>query len=164
MQFRHLLLCLLLLATACTPETSRTDPHIAQLEDAVLPLYTIQGQEPRTASLQARMDSLNVPGVSIAVIEDGEIAWARGYGMADREEDRPVTTETLFQAASISKPVAALAALDMTEDGLIELDRDVNAYLQSWQLQGNGFTENEKVTLRRILNHTAGTTVWGFPG
>lgn len=164
MKLRFLLPFLLLIAASCGTQPDQTARHIAQLEEAVLPLYTIQGQQPRTVSLQARMDSLNVPGVSIAVIKDGEIAWARAYGMADREEDRPVSTETLFQAASISKPVAALAALDMTEEGLIGLDTDVNTYLQSWQLPGNGFTENEKVTLRRILNHTAGTTVWGFPG
>lgn len=164
MTIRRLLFALILLITACGTESPGTEERIAQVENEVLPLYTIQGTEPETATLAQRMEDLGIPGASIAVIRGGEIAWARGYGMADREEERPVTPETLFQAASISKPVAALAALDMAEEGLMELDTDINAYLESWQLPGNGFTENEKVTLRRILNHTAGTTVWGFPG
>ena len=141
------------------------NPHadtIAAVESDIL-FARIFGDEEVT-SLEERMAQLNVPGVSVAVALDGELAWARAYGMADMEEGRPVTTQTLFQAASISKPVAAAAMLSMADEGLIDLDTNVNTYLTSWQVPENAFTQQEKVTLRRIVNHTAGLTVWGFPG
>lgn len=103
------------------------------------------------------MAEIKVPAVSIAVIQDGAIEWARAYGLA-------ATPSTLFQAASLSKPVAAMAALHMAQYGNFELDTDVNSYLSSWQVPGNEFTAREKVTLRRILSHTAGLTVHGFRG
>jgi len=102
--------------------------------------------------------------VSVAVIEDFEIAWARAWGLADREEGTPATTETLFQAGSISKPVAATGALRMVEVGQLSLDMPINDFLTSWQLPDNEFTELTPVTIRRLLSHTAGTTVHGFPG
>ena len=95
------------------------------------------------------MEQLNVPGMSVAVINDGEIEWAKGYGFADKERNIPVTTETLFQAASISKPVAAMAALKFVEEGRLDLDQNVNERLTSWQIPDNEFTTEHKVTLRR---------------
>jgi CubicO group peptidase (beta-lactamase class C family) len=110
------------------------------------------------------MEHHNVPGISIAVINDGKIEWARGYGLADVAEGRPVTTTTLFQAASISKPVAATAALTLVEEGSLELDRNVNEWLVSWKMPENDYTAVQPVTLRELLTHSAGTTVHGFPG
>ena len=136
----------------------------ALVESALMPTFTIRGEPVARPSLADRMAELGVPGVSIAVLVDGEIAWARGYGLADVESGRPVTPNTLFQAASISKPVAALAALRLVESGRVELDGDVNAHLTSWQVPGNRFTEQAPVTLRGLLTHRAGLTVWGFPG
>ena len=136
----------------------------ALVESSLLPAVTIRGEPVVRSSLADRMAELGVPGVSVAVLVDGEIAWARGYGLADVESGRPVTPNTLFQAASISKPVAALAALRLVESGRVDLDGDVNAYLTSWQVPGNEFTEQAPVTLRGLLTHRAGLTVWGFPG
>ncbi len=136
----------------------------ALVESALLPTFTIRGAPVARRSLADRMAELGVPGVSVAVLVDGEIAWARGYGLADVESGRPVTPNTLFQAASISKPVAALAALRLVESGRVDLDGDVNAHLTSWRLPGNEFTEGAPVTLRGLLTHRAGLTVWGFPG
>jgi len=110
------------------------------------------------------MDHYDVPGVSIAVIDNGEIKWAKGYGIANTIEGQEVLTKTLFQAGSISKPLAALSVLKLKEDGKIELDEDVNNYLIDWKIQENDFTKDEKVTLRRLLTHSAGMTVHGFPG
>lgn len=107
---------------------------------------------------------MKTPGISIAVINDGAIEWARGYGVTEAGTDTPVTSRTLFQAASISKPVAALAALRLVEKGALGLDEDVNAKLTSWKVPENDFTKTEKVTLRRLLSHTAGLTVHGFGG
>ncbi len=124
----------------------------------------IRGEPVETSTLAERMEALGVPGVSIAVINNGEVEWARGYGLADVESGRPVTTTTLFQAASISKPVAATAALKFVQDGLIDLDEDVNGKLVSWKVPENEYTEAQPVTLRGIVTHTAGMTVHGFPG
>jgi CubicO group peptidase (beta-lactamase class C family) len=76
----------------------------------------------------------------------------------------PVTTRTLFQAGSISKPVAAAGALYLVEQGKISLDEDVNQKLTTWKVPENEFTKSQKVTLRRLMSHSAGLTVHGFPG
>jgi CubicO group peptidase (beta-lactamase class C family) len=110
------------------------------------------------------MKHYRVPGVSIAVINDFKVEWARGYGVKDWETNEPVTTETLFQAGSISKPVAAMVALKRVEQGKIALDEDINNKLISWKLPDNEFTAKKKVTLANLLSHTGGTTVHGFPG
>ena len=136
----------------------------ALVESSLMPAVTTPGEPVARSSLADRMAELGVPGVSVAVLVDGEIAWARGYGLADVESGRPVTPNTLFQAASISKPVAALAALRLVESGRVDLDGDVNAYLTSWRVPDNAFTEQGPVTLRGLLTHRAGLTVWGFPG
>ncbi|MBK8058243.1 MAG: beta-lactamase family protein [Gemmatimonadetes bacterium] len=105
-----------------------------------------------------------VPGVSIAVVDNGRIVWARGYGLKALGTADSVDANTLFQAASISKPVAASGMLRLVEEGKLALDTPVNDYLKSWKLPENPFTAKEKVTLRRIASHNAGLTVHGFPG
>ena len=139
------------------------DPQ-ARVESALLPTFVIRGEATPRRALADRMEELGVPGVSVAVMAGGELAWARGYGFADVESRRPVTANTLFQAASISKPVAALAALQLVEEGRVDLDTDINTYLKSWALPANEFTSRSPVTLRRLLTHRAGLGVWGFPG
>jgi CubicO group peptidase (beta-lactamase class C family) len=165
-------LSILVLVSACDgPDVdegarrSSDDPtFIEQVESGLLPAVVLEGEELPTWTLQERLEHYEVPGVSVAVIEGGAVAWAKGYGVADLETGATVTTETLFQAASISKPVAALAALSLVEEGLIRLDAPVNDYLTSWRLPDNEFTADSVVTLRHLLTHSAGLTVWGFPG
>jgi CubicO group peptidase (beta-lactamase class C family) len=140
------------------------DDRVAAIESAISSTIIIRGETPPAVSLEERMSRLNVPGLSVAVISDGEIEWAKAYGFADVEDQRRATTETLFQAASISKPVAAMAVLKLAEDGVVDLDQNVNDMLTSWQIPDNEFTVEQKVTLRGLLNHSAGTTVWGFAG
>jgi CubicO group peptidase (beta-lactamase class C family) len=110
------------------------------------------------------MDFCNAPGVSIAVIDQYRIAWAKGYGGTERGSSTPVTPQTLFMAGSIAKTPSAVAALRLVQESKLALDEDVNKKLRSWKVPDNEFTTKEKVTLRRILGHTAGTTVHGFPG
>ena len=112
----------------------------------------------------AEMKEHHIRGVSLAIIENGQISKAQGYGFTDKSRAIPVTTSTLFQAGSVSKPVAALGALRLVEDGRLSLDQDVNRWLKEWKVPENDFTKDEKVTLRRILSHSAGLTVHGFPG
>ena len=106
--------------------------------------------------LANRMAYYHVPGVGIAVINNGALEWARGYGVAAAHETSPVTTDTLFQAASISKPLTAMAALALVQDGRLSLDEDVNLKLKSWRVPDNTFTARQKVTLRALLAHNAG--------
>jgi len=114
-------------------------------------------------TLQDRMAGDRVPGVSVAVIHNGEIEWARGFGVVQLD-GTPVTVETLFQAGSISKPVAALAALRLVQEGKISLDADINQTLVSWKIPPSTAAPEAVVTLRELLTHTAGLTVHGFPG
>lgn len=146
-------------APAMSPDVAA---EIARIESGLLPPTPVEGESGWT--LADRMERWNVEGVSVAVIRDGEIRWARAWGLADREEGTPATTETLFQAGSISKPVAAAAALRLVEEGKLSLDEPVNTYLKSWRLPDNDLTRQEPVTIRRLMSHTAGTTVHGFPG
>ena len=114
-------------------------------------------------SLEDQMAYYHTPGVSIAVINDGEIEWARGFGTRDLTNNEPVDTKTLFEAGSVSKPVFALTVMRLKEKGVLDLDTDVNEYLTSWKVPKNGVWQ-PKITLRQILSHTAGLTVHGFPG
>jgi CubicO group peptidase (beta-lactamase class C family) len=152
----------LLVAQTTTPP-SAVDQRIQGIQDGLMPAVMVEGESSRTIKLTDRMAALHVPGVSVAVIHAGKIEWARGFGVT-RIGGSAVTPETLFQAASISKPLTALAVLRLVESGKLNLDTDVNKYLQTWKVPENQFTAKNKVTLRELLSHTAGITVHGFAG
>ena len=137
--------------------------RIRKVENGLIPLG--QNRQPgQPATLADRMQFYKVPGVSIAVVNRGEVQWARGYGVLEAGSAKRVTAETLFQACSISKPVTAVAILAMVQRNELDLDEDVNKKLRTWKVPENQFTKEEKVTLRRLLSHTAGVTVSGFRG
>lgn len=136
----------------------------AQIDKTLRGAGRVTGQPDSAFSMEDRMRYWHVPGASLAIIEDGRIAFARGYGVFEFGGTKPVDTTTLFQAGSISKPVFATAALKLVEQGKLSLDEDVNDKLASWQIPPSSFNATEKVTLRRLLTHSAGLTVWGFPG
>ncbi|TVR59992.1 MAG: class A beta-lactamase-related serine hydrolase [Gemmatimonadales bacterium] len=116
-------------------------------------------------TLQERMEQLGVPAVSVAVVSDGRIHWARAWGIADPENGRPATRHTLFQAASISKAVAGVGALRLVEADLLALDGPVNHHLAGgWRIPEHQWETSAPVTLRHLLTHTGGLTVHGFPG
>ena len=148
----------IILGQSPAPAQSR----IERVEKGLLPAVLIKGDAGWT--IQDRMKHYKVPGVTVAVIQDFKIAWAKAYGVKDTESNEPVTTDTLFQAGSISKPVAAMTALKKVEQGKIALDEDINNKLTTWKLPDNDFTAKKKVTLANLLSHTGGTTVHGFPG
>jgi len=108
------------------------------------------------------MRAHGIPGVSVAMIQDGRVS-TRVYGETDASGGA-ITPDTLFQAASVSKVATAVGALLLVQEGRLSLDEDVNAYLKDWNVPENEFTQAEKVTVRRILSHTAGFTVHGFAG
>lgn len=135
----------------------------ASTDAAAIAAYEAQ-VGPHDTSLTARMAELNTPGVSIAFIERGRVKWVRAYGVADAGSGRRVTAATLFQAASMSKAVAAATALRLADQGRLDLDADVNRRLKAWSVPASPFTAQTPVTLRALLSHTAGLTVSGFPG
>lgn len=149
---------------ANSANSSGQDARIARIENGLLPAVVIKGQTAPTMNVADRMKHYHVPGVSVAFLDHGEIAWTRTYGFADVAAKTPATPETLFQAASISKPVSALAMLRLVQEGKLNLDEDVNVKLRAWKVPENEFTKEQKVTLRRIVSHSAGLTVHGFPG
>lgn len=108
--------------------------------------------------IEALMVEYNIPGASIAVIKDYKIEWIKGFGVRDKKNHLPVTTDTLFQAASISKPVTAVAALETFEQKNISIDTDINKVLTRWKIPANPYTLEQPVTLRLLLSHTAGIT------
>ncbi|HXW06179.1 MAG TPA: serine hydrolase [Vicinamibacterales bacterium] len=140
------------------------EARIQRIANGLVPPVVLEGRPVATTRLADRMRDSRIQGVSIAVFVDGRIDWARGWGFADVESGRKVDERTRFQAASISKPVAAVAALALAARGRLSLDGDVNASLKSWKVPENEFTASSKVTLRRLLSHSAGTTVSGFRG
>jgi CubicO group peptidase (beta-lactamase class C family) len=145
---------------ACGP--TRVENRVRSVETGLVEELSSPGWEGRT--LAERMAHHRVPGLSLAVIDGFEISWAKGYGHRRADKDEPVTPKTLFQTASIGKPVVAAAALSLVQAGKLELDEDVNTKLQTWRIPANQLTARAPVTLRRLLSHTAGTSAHGFPG
>lgn len=136
--------------------------YIGQIENGLRPEYFIKGDNLK--SIMEVMKETNTPGVSAAVIHNFETVWSKGYGVTDADMQLPVNTDTIFQAASISKPLTALAVMKLVQDGKLDLDENINSYLKTWKLPENEFTGKNKVTLRNLLSHTAGVTIHGFPG
>jgi CubicO group peptidase (beta-lactamase class C family) len=149
------------LVVARAAEDSSPAAMMARIESAQTP--NRQGLDGYT--LRQVMERFRVPGVSVAVMKDFEIHWAKGYGVADVEAGAPVEINTLFQAASISKPVAAIAVVRAVQDGRFALDDDVNTILKSWKVPESEFTRGRPVTPRALLSHTSGLgDGFGFPG
>lgn len=150
-------------AVAAGASSAETQQHIHAVESCLSDPVVIKGEPRPCHTLADRMAQLHIPGVSIAVVHNGVIEWAEGFGV--RELGGPaVNAETLFQAGSISKPVAAMAALHLVQEGKLSLDSDVNKQLTSWKIPPSAAAPNAEVTLRELLTHTAGFTVHGFPG
>lgn len=156
---RHLVFLALLAGAALSPLHGQGDaPALqAQIEGA-----QAEGGELGSLTLTAAMQQANVPGVSIAVIRDYAVHWAKGYGVADVQTKRPVALDTLFQAASISKPITAMAAMRLVQEGRLTLDQDVNTLLTSWKVPAASWAA---VTPRTLMSHTSGSDDgFGFPG
>jgi CubicO group peptidase (beta-lactamase class C family) len=113
--------------------------------------------------VEKAMRTHNVPGASVAAVENGQVAWARGYGLADPAQGLPVTPDTVFDAASIAKPVTAWGIMTLVEDGLLDLDAPIEQYLTRWHLPPSEF-DHDQITIRRILSHIAGLSTDGDTG
>jgi CubicO group peptidase (beta-lactamase class C family) len=149
------------LFTAIALITRMSAPSVAAVERGASP--SAQDIHQALLFVPDRMAHQHVPGLSLACIHNGTVAWTQAFGVV-RVGGEPVTPQTLFQASSISMPLTAVAVLRLVEQGKLNLDVDVSQYLRSWKIPTNKFTEQKKVTLRELLSHTAGATVHGFEG
>ncbi|MFD2935105.1 serine hydrolase [Spirosoma flavum] len=149
-------------ADALTQPPKRLADRIAAVENSLLPYVPVEGL--KGWSLQERMRYHGVPGVSVAVIHNYRVDWVKSYGLADTTNHRPVTNGTMFSAGSISKLVAAMAALKLVEQGKMDLETPINKYLSSWKLTDNDFTRKTPVTLRMLLSHRGGTSQSAYFG
>jgi CubicO group peptidase (beta-lactamase class C family) len=145
-------------------QSARLDERIRRVENGLLMPFSVKGEPNVTMKLADRRQFYKVLGVSVAVINNGKIEWAKGYGVQETGGGKNITPETRFQAASISKPVAAMAMLRLVQENKLNLDEDVNKKLISWKVPENNFTKEQKVTLRGLLSHSASLTVSGFRG
>ena len=120
---------------------------------------------PESLGVPELLAQFKVPAVSVAVIRDFKIEWAMAWGVKDAKTGEPATADTLFQAASISKPVAAMASLRAVQDGRFALDQDINTILKTWKLPARPSSNGEIITPRMLMSHTSGTDDgFGFPG
>jgi len=152
-----------ILLSAASSYQNQFFERIERIENGLQPAFLVNGRDSRM-KIADRLAYYKVPGVSIAVINGSRIEGSKSYGRREAGKDDPVSVETLFQAASISKPVAAMGALYLVEKKKLDLDADVNRRLRSWQVPPSEFLKDAKVTLRGLLSHSAGVTVHGFRG
>ena len=148
--------------TPAPPLPATVTARIRLVENSLLPYVPVAGLA--GWDLRERMRFHRVPGLSIAVVRDYKVEWARAYGWADTTARTPATPATLFSAGSISKLVTAGAALLLVQQGRLNLDAPINTYLKSWQLADNDFTRQRPVTLRQLLSHTGGTSQSAYFG
>ena len=146
-----LLIVLALILTACTPRSAVRPNDFESLAAAL------------DADMPGLLKAYRVPGATIALVADGKLSWSQGYGLADKENDVPASTDTVYQIASISKTIAAWGVMRLVEQRQIDLDAPAIDYLYRWQLPDSSYNI-EGVTVRRLLSHNAGLNVHGYPG
>lgn len=152
-----------LFAAGCS-QKSQVETRIKAVEEGLEPGLPIATIVPTGHSLTDRMKHYDVPAVSIAVINNGRVEWSKGYGVIDKDSQIAATPTTLFQAASISKALTAMASLYFVQEGKLRLDQNINDLLVSWHLPDNEYTRVSKVTLRELLSHSSGLNVPNFSG
>jgi CubicO group peptidase (beta-lactamase class C family) len=137
---------------------------ISGVENGLLPQIQLQDSAFIRYSIEDRLKFYNIPSVSIAIINNGHLEWAKAYGYASISDDKKADTSTLYQAASLSKSINAVAIMRLIQERKLSLDEDIRHYLKTWAIPENEFTINSKITLRQLLSHTAGINVRGFQG
>jgi CubicO group peptidase (beta-lactamase class C family) len=162
---KKILITLIFLANSAFAQSTyspETLSKIKEVENNITSNIIINDEKP--SSIEERMAKYNVKGISIAVIHNYKIAWAKGYGWANVEEKKPVTPNTLFEPGSISKTLNAVGILKLAQDKKLDLNTDINSYLTSWKFPYDSISKSKKITLTHILTHHAGLSVHGFPG
>ncbi len=141
-------------------EQKEIKKRIESIENGLIPVAIEDNQLSykwnEKANIEKRMKVYNVPGVSIAFINNFEVEWAKAFGVRDTRTSDIVTLDTLFESGSTAKSFTALATLQTVRKNLLTLDENVNKKLKAWKIPENDLTKEEKVTLKRLLSHTAG--------
>lgn len=167
-QIRFRVVSIVLMSAALSVSAQALSPadesRIARVEQGLSTRVVVKDAPGQKMSLVERMAFHDVPAVSIALINNGRVEWTRAYGVLDAASRRPATTASLFQAGSVSKSITALGALHLVEQGVLSLDDPANGQLSSWKIPDNHFTQQGPVTLRGLLNHSAGMNIHGFHG
>ena len=148
-------------ATAQQQYSKAVNEQIARVETTLSGGMVIDG---KLYTLAERMKHYNVAGLSVAVIDNYQIVWAKGYGYADKKENRKVTANTMFEPGSISKSLNAVGILQLVQQGKLDLYQDINQYLVNWKFPYDTVSHGKKITTAQLLSHTAGLNVHGFPG
>ena len=156
------LILITLLLPACAQKPISNDDKITQVENNLVGAIQAPGDHP--ASIKDRMLYFHIHGLSIAVIQNYHILWAKGYGWADMNQKIPVTPQTLFQAASISKSLNGVGLLKLAQEKKLDLYADINTYLTGWKFPYDSLSKGKKISVANLLSHTGGLTVHGFPG
>ena len=153
-----------MLVAAPTAWASPQAARIARIEADLEPTLQIKGRSVAKHTLAEEMASHHTPAISVAVVDHGRIVWAKAYGLADVASGQAATVRTMFQAGSVSKPVAASGAMKLVAAHRFALEDVANGRLTSWRIPDDAFTQGHPVTLKELWTHTAGMTVHGFPG
>lgn len=160
--YTRLILALLLLTTLQAYAQNSTPENITKVENGLFAPVQIEGENPW--NILDRMAYYKTPGLSIAVIQNYRLVWGKGYGFANDSSKTPVTTQTLFQAGSISKSFNAVGVLKLMQDKKLDLYTDINTYLKSWQFPYDSLAKGKKITMANLLSHTGGINLSGFGG
>ncbi|HEV8269836.1 MAG TPA: serine hydrolase domain-containing protein [Chitinophagaceae bacterium] len=158
-----IILFLLPISVSCQTIDPAVQKKINAVENSLAPSIIFGDSIPKL-NIEKRMKETAIQGLSIAVIRDYKIEWAKGYGWADTYEKRKVTTDTRFQAASISKSINSMGILKLVEIGKLDPEADINNYLTSWKFPYDSLSNNKKISIYNLLSHTAGLDIHGFPG
>jgi len=170
------LLIVFILLSSCNNQTRKIDKlfiggepdltkeRISRVENGLQEAVLLSNNLDKTFSLLDRMEYYDVPGLSIAAIKDNEIEWAKCYGLKLKNSTDSISLSTKFQAASLSKPLSAIVALKMADNGLIHLDSSANSQLTTWKIPDNDFTFENAISPRNLILHTSGLNVPGYPG
>lgn len=148
---------------SCDVDKEEVSKDLPRIENGLIMSATLNGENGRY-NIYDRMYSYGVNGMSVAVIDNDSVKFIKGYGHLTNEKKRPVNSKTLFQAASLSKPITCIAVLKLVEAGLLSLDKDVNDYLKNWQIDYSDYGDSTKVTLKLLLSHRSGLSTGGFQG
>ena len=158
-----IILFLLPITVSCQTIDPAIQKKINAVENSLAPAIIFGDSIPKL-NIEKRMKETAIQGLSIAVIRNYKIEWAKGYGWADLEEKRKVTTDTRFQAASISKSINSMGVLKLVEMGKLDPEADINNYLTGWKFPYDTVSKNKKISAYNLLSHTAGLDIHGFPG
>lgn len=161
---KFIILLLLPLSLFSQTPAKEIQQRINKVENSLASNIVYGDTVPKLRNIEERMKETGTKGLSIAIIQNYQVEWAKAYGWADEAAQRKVNTSTRFQAASISKSLNSLGILKLVEQGKLDPEADINNYLRNWKFPYDSLSKNKKINVYHLLSHTAGLDIHGFPG